>query len=117
MTGERSWSGRESQIEICVLPGGRMPERKTEGAIGYDLYARAIVAEDGRVDPCDDRLRLALFDFETIPDSASIQEHVVPDPDNADCWAYNLEPEEHCLVGVGFATALPEDMLYWLTPR
>ncbi len=94
-----------------------MPERKTDGAIGYDVYARVIVAEDGRMDPDDNRLRQTLFDFETVPEGASLQEHIVPDPDDKSRWAYQLEPGDHCLVGVGFATALQDDMLYWLTPR
>lgn len=114
---ENVWNGHEAAIQACVLPGGKMPERKTEGAIGYDTYARAIVAEDGRVDERDDRLRKTLFDFVSIPPEASLQEHIVPDPANPELWAYELRPGDHCLIGVGFATALPDSMLYWLTPR
>lgn len=105
-----------SSIEIVVLPGGRMPERKSDGAIGYDVYARAIVSETEH-DEYDDRLRKTLFDFENVPDSAWLQEHIVQDPDSENKWAYVLRPGEHVLIGVGFATALPENMLYWLTPR
>ena len=32
------------EILIHVLPGGSIPERQTEGAIGYDAHARAIVS-------------------------------------------------------------------------
>lgn len=104
------------EIEIVVLPGGRMPERKSEGAIGYDVYARAIVSESEQ-DPYDDRLRKIVFDFSTVPESAWLQEHIVNDPDDPDKYAYVLRPGEHILIGVGFATALPPSMLYWLTPR
>ena len=103
-------------IDIHVLEGGKMPERKTDGAIGYDVYARAIVSETEK-DPFDDRLRRTEFDFHTVPGSAWLQEHIIPDPDDADKWAYVLRPGEHVLIGVGFATALPPNMLYWLAPR
>lgn len=107
---------QESEIELVVLPGGRMPERKSEGAIGYDVYARAIVSENDQ-DPYDDRLRKTLFNFNDVPDSAWLQEHIINDPDDAAKYAYLLRPGEHVLIGVGFATALPENMMYWLTPR
>lgn len=106
----------QPEIDITVLPGGKMPERKSDGAIGYDVYARAIVSETEK-DAYDERLRQTLFDFETVPDSLWLLEHIVPDPDDETKWAYTLKPGEHVLIGVGFATALPDDMLYWLTPR
>lgn len=103
-------------VEIVVLPGGKMPERKSDGAIGYDVYARAIVSETEQ-DFCDERLRKTVFDFYNVPDSASLQEHIVQDPDDDDKWAYVLHPGDYVLIGVGFATALSRDMMYWLTPR
>lgn len=106
----------DKEIDITVLHGGKMPERKSDGAIGYDVYARAIVSETEQ-DEFDERLRRTVFDFKTVPESAWLQEHIVPDPDNKEKWAYVLRPGEHVLIGVGFATALPDDMLYWLTPR
>ena len=43
------------EIDIHVLPGGQMPKRQTEGAIGYDVYLRAIVSpfeiEPDRIPP------------------------------------------------------------------
>ena len=106
----------ELGIELVVLPGGRMPERKSEGAIGYDVYARAVVSET-ELDVLDSRLRQTLFDFHEVPMAASLQEHIVPDPDDSDKWAYNLAPGDHVLIGIGFATALPPHMMFWLTPR
>jgi dUTP pyrophosphatase len=106
----------DNRIEIVVLPGGKLPERKSEGAIGYDVYARAIVSETEQ-DLYDDRLRKTLFDFYNVPSSATLQEHIVQDPDDDNKWAYVLHPGDHALIGVGFATALPGNMMYWLTPR
>lgn len=103
-------------IDIHVLEGGKMPERKTDGAIGYDVYARAIVSETNQ-DPLEDRLRETVFDFHEVPESAWLQEHIIPDPDDENKWAYILRPGEHVLIGTGFATALPKDMMFWLTPR
>jgi dUTP pyrophosphatase len=107
---------RYPEIEMVVLPGGRPPERKSPEAIGYDVYARAIVSET-EMDLENDRLRKTLFDFRNVPDSATLQEHIVPDSDDPDEWAYVLHPGDHALIGVGFATALPATMMYWLTPR
>lgn len=104
-------------IDIVALPGGKIPQRKTEGAAGYDVYARALVNEYGEMDPDDNRLRRTEFDFMNVPSSPSMQEHIIPDPDNKEAWAYVLRPDEHVLIGAGFATALPTSMFYWLTPR
>lgn len=105
------------KIDMHVLPGGRKPERKSGGAAGYDVYARALVNEFGETDPRDSRLRRTEFDFFTVPESPEMQEHIIPDPDSDEKWAYILHPDEHVLIGAGFATALPYSMFYWLTPR
>ncbi len=110
------WNGSDTEIDITVIPGGRAPERKSDGAIGFDVYARAVVSETEN-DPYETRLRKTLFDFSSVSESASLQEHIVPDPDDETLWAYQLNPGDHVLIGVGFATALPYDMMYWLTPR
>lgn len=102
-------------VDIWVLPGGRKPERKSPGAIGFDTYCRALVSETEK-DENDSRLRKTIFDFKNVPGNPWLQEHIVPDPNNQNKWAYNLRPGEHVLIGVGFATAF-EDMMYWLTPR
>jgi len=106
----------KSRVELVVLPGGRMPERKSDGAIGYDVYSRAIVSETEK-DSVDERLRKTVFDFHNVPDSVWLQEHIVRDPEDENKWAYILRPKEHVLIGVGFATAMPGNMMYWLTPR
>lgn len=109
-------------VDIVVLPGGKIPERKSHGAIGYDAYARAIVSQT-EMDENDDRMRKTLFDFQTVPSNPWLQEHIIPVPDKsaADAgefnWAYVLHPGEHALIGVGFVTALPSQMMIWLTPR
>ncbi len=38
----------EPQIKIYTLPGGRLPERKTAGAIGFDAAIRAVVSLKSR---------------------------------------------------------------------
>lgn len=39
------------------------------------------------------------------------------DPEVEDEWAYVIRPGDHALIGIGFATALPPEMMLWLTPR
>ena len=52
---------QKSAVKIYVLPGGKMPERKTKGAIGYDVFLQAIVSPD-TMDPDNKVLRKVLFD-------------------------------------------------------
>lgn len=81
---------------IELLEGGQAPRRCTDGAIGYDLYARAIVSAHDS-DPCDSRLRLTIWDFSKGP--------------------YILSPGSKALVGVGFITELPPDIMMGIYPR
>lgn len=101
------------QVEIFVLPGGRLPQRMSEGAIGYDAYIRAVVSpfemEEGGV------LRKTLFDFLKLPEDPRVLAHVQTLP--CDELVYRLGPGESVLVGIGFATAMPQGMLYWVAPR
>ncbi len=103
-------------IIISVLPGGRLPERKSEGAIGYDTYVRAIV-DPYEMNDQDPRLRKTIFDFEEVPESPALQEHIVPDPDEENLWAYELHPAESVLIGIGFATQMELPGYYWVAPR
>lgn len=103
-------------LRIAVLPGGKMPRRMSEGAIGYDVYLRAIVSPY-EMDSCEPLLRRTIFDFIDVPDSASLQEHIMPDPDHADKWAYELRPGESVLGGTGFATEMDLPLFYWVAPR
>jgi dUTPase len=103
-------------VGFVVLPGGRLPERKSKSAAGYDMYARALVSE-AEQDEHDARLRKALFNFCDVPSTPSLQEHIVYDPDDETKWAYVLRPGEHVLIGVGVAVKMEEDVFFWLTPR
>jgi dUTP pyrophosphatase len=107
---------RDGSIDIFVLPGGRSPERKTGGAIGYDVYARALVSRT-KQDKIDPRFRKTLFDFQMRPKNAWMRQHIRRDPDDREKLAFKLKPGEHVLIGVGFSTALPDRMMIWLTPR
>ena len=102
-----------SLIQMHILPGCIAPERKSEGAAGYDVAIRAIVS-DSEMDPKNTKLRRALFDFETIPDNPIVAGHVY-DLDNE--LIYRMEPNESVLAGIGFATAMPKDIFYWVAPR
>lgn len=53
-------------VRIHLLPGGKMPERKTAGAVGFDAAIRAVVSPS-EMDPANPILRKTLFDFREIP--------------------------------------------------
>lgn len=105
-------------VKIYVLPGGRMPERKTDGAIGYDVFLRAVVSPTD-MDPENKVLRKTLFDFAHMPtDNPDIERRVVVSPtDSGNELAYRMEPKDSVLVGIGFITELVFPMFYWVAPR
>ncbi|MDX1536021.1 MAG: hypothetical protein R3346_04650, partial [Candidatus Spechtbacterales bacterium] len=102
-------------IKIHVLPGGKMPERKTEGAVGFDCYLRAIVSPT-EMDPENPRLRKTIFDFTTsgLPEDINTR-HFINNKNGE--WAYRLEPMKSVLVGIGFVTEIDFPYFYWVAPR
>lgn len=108
----------EVHVPLHLFEGGIMPQRMSERAIGYDVFTRAIVSafEQDEENPI---LRKTIFDFENIPNNASFQEHIEPINNT---WAWRLDPGGRVLIGIGFATALPEtndctEYFYWVSPR
>ncbi len=106
------------RIELHVLPGGKAPERKTKGAIGYDTYLRAVVS-NSEMDERNSNLRKLLFDFENPPKDPKIRKHVrwVSDEKGGKEMVYRMRPHESVLVGIGFVTAMPFPLFYWVAPR
>ncbi len=112
------WSHEGITVEYCVLPGGKTPVRTTHGAVGFDLYARAIV-DTNAMDDSDPRLRKTLFDFHNYPDDARLRSHVHTEIDSEGTrrLSWRLQPGDHILVGVGVAFALPYELFQWTAPR
>lgn len=111
--------GTEPTIQLFVLPGGKLPKRQTEGAIGYDVHLRAVVSPFG-MDPQNPSLRKTLFDFSRKPAPSEDFEEMqaarhVHEEDGE--LVYRLGPGESVLVGAGFATAMPDGLFYWVAPR
>jgi dUTP pyrophosphatase len=105
------------KIMMHVLPGGKAPERKTDGAIGYDAFARAIVSGT-EMDQGNPLLRKTIFDFERTPTDVKAGAHIVETTvENRKTLGYVLHPGESVLVGIGFVTAMPFPLLYWVAPR
>ncbi len=106
------------RIELHILPGGRAPERKTKGAIGYDAYLRAVVSSS-EMDERNSNLRKLLFDFENPPKDPKIRKHIhwVSDEKGGKEMVYRMQPHESVLVGIGFVTAMPFPLFYWVAPR
>jgi dUTP pyrophosphatase len=100
-------------LNIYVIPGGKMPERKTEGAIGYDVSLRAIVSAS-EMDSGNPNLRKTLFDFMNVPEEEVLRRKVV---DVGSELVYRMDPGESVLVGIGFVTDMKFPMFYWVAPR
>lgn len=112
------------EIDIYIIPGGKKPIRATPDAIGFDSCARSIVSGNkNRKDPINQNLRESLYLFKGGPETAdeSIRDHIcrVPKENNprATEWAYALWPGETTLIDLGFVTAMPFPMFYWVAPR
>ena len=103
----------ESKLRLCVLPDGRFPERKTEGAEGFDVYLRAIVSSR-EMDSQGPNLRKTLFDFKNIPTDPDISSRVLEIRGEL---VYRVAPGESVLGGIGFVTEMPFPMFYWVVER
>lgn len=103
---------QQPNIQIMALPGGKLPERKTAGANGYDVYTRAIV-DPHAMDPNFPYMRKTLFDFKTEPDP-SLKDFIC---ETAEGLAYQLLPGKSVLIGGGFITAIPPDYCYTVMTR
>lgn len=106
------------EIKILVLPGGSLPERMTEGAIGYDVRIRAIVSPT-EMDREYPNLRKTLFDFINWPTDPFIAHHIMPKTigGNETELIYRMEPGESVLAGIGFVTQMSFPLFYWVAPR
>jgi dUTP pyrophosphatase len=105
-------------VRIHLLPGGKMPERKTVGAVGFDASIRAVVSAT-EMDSNNPVLRKTLFDFvEVSKDDPYIERHIVIVPGQfGSQLAYQMDPGESVLVGIGFITEMKFPMFYWVAPR
>ena len=104
------------RVLINVLPGGLMPERKTEGAIGFDVGARAIVSPF-EMEADGSGLRKSLFNFVDRPHDEKLAAWVRPDDQSDGKLMLEIPPGESALVGIGVATAMEYPMFFWLSPR
>lgn len=100
-------------VKIHVLPGGILPQRQTEGAVGFDVCIRAIVCPHTK--PDESGMRKTLFDFETIPEHTKTALHVWHDDEGK--LVYRMDPHESVMVGIGFTTEMPFPMFYQVIPR
>lgn len=100
-------------VRVHVLPGGVMPKRQTDGAVGYDVSLR-IIASATEMDPKNPRLRKTLFDFRDWPTDPGLTPHIVQKNDKL---CYRLGPHESVLGGIGFLTQMEFPMFYWVAPR
>lgn len=105
------------EVKMYVLPGGKMPERQSKGAIGYDVFTRAIVSPF-KMDSKNSKLRKTLFDFQGMPGNKELAAHIrkVKNGDG-ERLIYILHPRERVLVGIGFITEMPFPWFYWVAPR
>lgn len=107
------------KVRFFVLPGGTLPVRQTDGAVGFDVHLRAIVSPFS-MDPVNQNLRKTLFDFKSKPvhskdrEEAEAARHVFKVDDKL---VYRMKPGESVLVGIGFITQMEFPLFYWLAPR
>lgn len=102
-----------NNVKIFLLPGGTLPARMTDGAIGFDVYLRAIVSPT-RMASDNPNLRQTLFDFEKRPRNQKMARRVHRVKGDL---VYRLGPRESVLVGIGFVTEMKHPMFFWVAPR
>src|SRR3989344_715826 len=103
----------DTLVRIHTLPGGRVPTRKTDGAIGYDVSLRAIVCAK-EMDVENPRLRKTLFDFVNMPSDPEVARYVV---EKEGKLFYRMDPGESALGGIGFITEMEFPLCYSVEQR
>lgn len=109
------------KVQFHILGGGRLPKQASEGAVGFDVYARAIVHKT-EMEP-NGVLRRTIFDFTKAPtdDPGLIaRTELRPARDGEPGkfeWAYWLNPEEDVLIGAGCVIVVPMPMEIQVRPR
>lgn len=111
-------------VPIHVFDGGKAPVRQTEGAIGFDAYARAVVDAKSKPDSHEyPPLRRCMADFQRSAGyeeriDASVADWVVDDPNGRpDMYALAVPPGKMAMVGLGFTTGMDFPVFYWVAPR
>lgn len=104
----------QPRIKLHVLPGGKLPMRQTDGAVGHDVCIRAIVCRHTDPDK-KSGMRKTLFDFQTMPNDVQIRRQIWRD--DSGNLVYRMESQESVLVGVGFLTEMPFPVFYSILPR
>lgn len=104
-------------FKTYVFPGGKMPERSTNGAIGFDFFLRAVVCPF-EMEP-DKILRRAIFDFHKFPKgNPKLESRVANYPgESGNELSYELRPGESVLVGIGCTVEMDFPYFHWVAPR
>ena len=100
------------QVKIHVFPGGKIPERKTELAVGFDVFTRAIVSLE--MEPGRFGMRKTFYDFEHEPDPSLPVFRVLCEPK---LQHFRIAPRQELLFGCGFALELPSELSVYVYPR
>lgn len=110
------YAKRSNYVKMLVIPGGKMPERKTGGAVCFDVFLRAIVSPTEMEDFISSKppLRKTLFDFKNMPSDPAIRSHIFEINGKL---VYRIYPGESALVGIGFMTEMEFPMSYKVLSR
>lgn len=110
---------KQPEFRVVVLPGGKLPKRKTAGSVGFDAHLRALVSPT-EMDPQQPLLRQTIFDFHSIPDEPAVASHILALPrarGRGTELVYRLLPGESVLGGIGIAIELPFPIFMGIWPR
>ncbi len=103
---------RLDAVRIFTLPGGKKPARQTDGAVGFDAYARAVVCPHS-MNEDQPHLRKTIFDFSHWPDDVRLRRNVRMDS----VPRYMLFAGEKVVIGIGCVLELPFPFFADLRPR
>ncbi|MEK9131374.1 MAG: hypothetical protein AAB447_00510 [Patescibacteria group bacterium] len=105
------------QVKVFVIPGGHKPERKTAGAVGFDLGVRAIVSLEFEKDHPE--RRIAYFDFTKRPEDTKARKRAqrVKKEGGGYEWVYVLPPHGRCVVASGITLDVPHCLCWYVRPR
>ncbi|HEY4514734.1 MAG TPA: hypothetical protein VJJ22_01080 [Candidatus Paceibacterota bacterium] len=108
-------------FNVRILTSGRLPVRKSSGAVGYDVAVRAVVCPSLAFDLQDPAMRKTIFDF-SLPNSDHPHRGMIEPLSGRgvggrDEWVWRLDPGKHVFVGLGVIIELDPGWQCYTVPR
>ncbi len=105
----------EPIVKMMPVGDGKLPQRMSSGAIGFDAYLRAIVDPE-EVDPDKPYIRKTLFNFTEFPKDEHVKQYHRFNYESQK-HEYLLLPGKNIVIGLGYIAQVPFPYYHEAEPR